>query len=47
LVGVREAGGDEAADTMGRALDSLYGLPGVEPGPEPDADGNEARAVAG
>jgi len=42
LVGVREAGGDDAAHTLGRALDALYGLSGVEPGPAPDDVGTGA-----
>jgi 5'-nucleotidase len=46
LVGVRDAA-DEAGETLGRALDALYGLPGVDPGPAPE-DAPETRpATAG
>jgi 5'-nucleotidase len=44
LVGVREAGVD-TADTLHRALDALYGVPGVGPGPEP-VDGDRGPAAA-
>jgi 5'-nucleotidase len=46
LVGVREAGGDETAHTLGRALDALYAVPGVEPGPAPEEGGDDVRADA-
>jgi 5'-nucleotidase len=46
LVGVREAG-PEAAETLGDALDALYGVRGVGPGPAPDDAGDGRRAAAG
>ena len=45
LVGVREAG-DEAADTLGRALNALYSVPGVGPGPPPDQAPDGPRAAS-
>jgi hypothetical protein len=45
LVGVREADTDEAADTLGLALDALYALPGVESGPPPDDERQDAGAA--
>jgi 5'-nucleotidase len=44
LVGVREAG-DDAHATLSQALDALYALPGVGPGPRP-TDGAEGATVA-
>ncbi|HVC68896.1 MAG TPA: 5'/3'-nucleotidase SurE [Acidimicrobiales bacterium] len=43
LVGVREAADGAAANTLGRALEALYGIPGVGPGPAPGEDGPRAR----
>lgn len=45
LVGVREAG-DEAGGTLRLALEALYDLPGVEPGPEPHETPESPRAAA-
>ena len=39
LVGVREAGATRPTDTLRRALDALYAVPGVGPGPAPDDAG--------
>ncbi len=46
LVGVREAG-DEADDTFREALDALYAIPGVGPGPIPDDSAEDRRATSG
>jgi len=46
LVGVREAG-TEAAGALEAALDALYELPGVSPGPAPGGHEADGRAVAG
>jgi 5'-nucleotidase len=47
LVGVREASGEEAAGTLARALETLYGLSGVQPGPAPDDEGAGPREAVG
>lgn len=46
LVGVREAGA-ETGDTLQEALDALYGLPGVGPGPAPEDAPENDRAATG
>ena len=46
LVGVREAGA-EADDTLRTALEALYALPGVGPGPAPEESPENERAAAG
>jgi 5'-nucleotidase len=47
LLGVTEAGAHESAATLGHALQALYALPGVDPGPEPEDADEIEQAAAG